>query len=137
MTRAFALRSASRSLRPGFSLLELMLVIAIIGVLLAVVSINVIGGGNKAKLAATKASMKTIVTAIQQYQLEFSSPPPSLQTLITTKHLTQMKLDDGWSSNFYYELQPTNKDRPFRLVSAGEDKQPGNEDDVDWWLINQ
>ena len=73
--------------RSGFSLLELMLVLAIMGILMAVVAINVLGAGDKAKITATKATLKNIKTAMSSYHLETSGWPPDLQTLITTKYL--------------------------------------------------
>ena len=48
-------QSAARRVRRGFSLLELMLVLAIMGILMSVVAYNVIGAGDKAEPKTTGA----------------------------------------------------------------------------------
>src|SRR5262245_58179552 len=102
----------------GFSLLELMLVLAIMGILMAVVAINVLGAGDKAKITATKATLKNIKTAMASYHLETSSWPPDLQALITTKYLESMKLQDAWKTDLMYDPHGPNADQPYYLGSA-------------------
>lgn len=132
-----AARHATRSAR-GFSLLELTLVIAIIGVLTAVVALNLGGLGGRAKTRATEASLTTIQTSIKAYHLEYSAYPPDLQTLITTKFLDRDKpLNDGWQKAFFYDPRGRSKDQPYVLMSSGEDGVSGNEDDIDIWTMLQ
>lgn len=121
----------------GFSLLELMLVILILGTLSAIVAFNVVGGGEKAKRRATEVSLKQVRAAISNYQLEYSSVPTTLQLLISTKILEDKRIKDGWDTDIVYEPRPGNVDRPYALVSAGPDKQPGTPDDIDAWTLNQ
>jgi general secretion pathway protein G len=124
--------------RGGFSLLELMLVLAIMGILMAVVAINLLGGGERAKITATKASLKTIKTQLSGYYLEHSSPPPDLMTLVTvTKVLEQGKLKDGWGMDFMYDPAGPTTDRPYYLGSTGPDKKAGTNDDIDAWTMDQ
>jgi general secretion pathway protein G len=120
----------------GFSLLELMLVLAIMGILMAVVAINVLGAGDKAKITATKATLKNIKTAMASYHLEYSGFPPSLQTLITTKYLENMKLEDGWKNTLLYDPNGPNTDQPYYLGSAGPDKVVGTDDDISVWTMD-
>jgi general secretion pathway protein G len=122
----------------GFSLLELTLVIAIIGVLLGVVAVSVGGMGNKAKVRATEASMSTIKSALDSYNLEYSAFPPDLRTLAVTKILDASKpLKDGWKRDFQYDPRGRSKEQPYILMSAGEDGVAGNEDDIDLWQVLQ
>jgi len=124
----------------GFSLLELMLVLAIIGVLMAVAAVNVLGTGTRAKIRATKASLATIQSALNSYSLEYSSFPPVLGMLTTVKPSfldDSKKLKDSWEMDFYYDPQGTSKERPYRLGSYGDDKLPGTEDDIDIWTMNR
>lgn len=121
----------------GFSLLELMLVVAIIGILMAVVAFNIGGQGARAKARATTASLQTIQTALDQYRLEYSSNPPGLATLIQVKMLKDMKLKDAWDTDFLYDPGVLSPDRPYILGSAGPDKSAGNEDDIDAWTMNK
>lgn len=116
--------------RPGFSLLELMLVLVIIGILIGAVAINIAGAGSRAKTKLTNQMLDTIASALKQYHLDFSSYPPSLDTLVTTKYLdASKKLRDAWDSPFVYEPRPHGTEQ-FTLMSSGEDKQTSTEDDI-------
>lgn len=122
---------------PGFSLMELMLVIAIIGVLTAVVAYNVTGAGSKAKRRVTITSMLTIKNAINQYNLDHSSFPPALSALVTGKYLDDtIALKDGWSNEFFYSPVGLN-DKAYQFVSLGEDKTAGTPDDIDVWTMQK
>ena len=127
--RTFTVTTAAR----GFSLLELMLVVAIIGILMAVVAFSIGGQGERAKKRATEASLQTIQTALDQYRLEYSTNPPGLASLIQVKMLKDMKLKDAWDTDFLYDARGLSPERPYILGSSGPDKTAGNEDDIDAW----
>lgn len=120
----------------AFSLLELTLVIAIMGVLMAVAAWNLIGGADDAKVQTTKASMKVVKDALQTYYTRNNAYPLTLQELIPTP-LAQGSDLDSWDRPFYYS--PTGKpnaprEQGFTLLSMGPDGQPGTEDDIDVWI---
>ncbi|GAB5497131.1 MAG: type II secretion system major pseudopilin GspG [Phycisphaerales bacterium] len=120
----------------GFSLLELSLVIAIMGILMAVAAWNLIGGADDAKVQTTKSSMQTIKNALQQYQVSNNAFPPTLQALIPSKLQAGADLD-AWDKPFYYA--PTGKpgapkEQGFTLISMGADGAAGTEDDIDIWI---
>ena len=75
------MHTMDRARRGGFSLLELMLVLAIIGVLTAVAAWSVFGQGERAKRRATRASMAVIKNALEQYHLDKSAWPSALLAL--------------------------------------------------------
>ena len=121
--------------RGGFSLLELMLVLAIIGVLTAVAAFNLAGTGNKAKVKATLASMNTIRAALRTYNLDHNSYPSSLQDLTVgkTAYLSaDFKLADGWQNAFLYQA-PGTSGHEFDLYSKGIDGTFPSGDDIDVW----
>lgn len=121
----------------GFSLLELMLVLAIMGLLMGVVAYNLLGQGDKAKKKTTEASLFTLKGAVDTYILEYSVAPANLQLLVTAKIIdSNAKLKDGWESDFLFDPTPA-ADRKYGLGSAGPDKQPGTEDDIDAMNINK
>lgn len=124
----------SRSVRRGFSLIELTLVLAIMGVLIAVASFNLLGQGEKAKARATQTSMATIRTALDQYNLDHSAFPPDLATLQTMKLMDANKpLQDGWNRPLVYDPRGRSKEQPYILGSNGPDGLAGTEDDISVW----
>ena len=124
-----------RRRRGGFSLLELTLVVAIMGVLIAVVAFNVTGQGNKAKARATQVSMNVLKTAIQAYNLSYSMYPPDLNALVTDKQIEAGKDKDGWNRSFFYDPRGRSEEQPFLLSSPGPDGQQGTPDDLSVWDI--
>ncbi len=128
------MRMASRR---GFSLLEITLVLAIIGVLMAVAAVNVIGGAERAKKKATEATMRVVVGQLKTYHLDQSNYPESLALLVTAKPAYLEKLPlDGWGNDIYYKV-PGRNGRPYDLISFGPDGQGNTEDDLDVWTIDQ
>lgn len=130
-------RRHSRRHAKGFSLLELTLVLAIIGILIAAAAYNLVGASSRAKTQVTKASMSTIKGALSSYNIQHSSYPPTLQTLITTKFLDDKPLKDAWGREWMYDPRGRSRDQPYMLGSSGEDGQPGNEDDLDVWTMDK
>ncbi|MDQ7012341.1 MAG: type II secretion system protein GspG [Planctomycetota bacterium] len=134
--RSTGARSRRRA-APGFSLIELTLVIVILGVLMGVVAINVLGQGEKAKIRATEASMDIIRTSLESYHLEYSDYPSTLSLLQSVPgFLSDAKaLKDGWDRDFYFRV-PGNNNRPYDLSSVGADVNDLT-DDIDIWTMNK
>lgn len=112
----------------GFSLIELMLVIAIIGALMGVAAFAMVGQGEKAKTRATEASMKTISVALDSYKLDYNMYPPSIETLVSTSLLRSVP-SDGWDRPFYYSALQGGA--TYALISSGSDGQTNTPDDID------
>jgi general secretion pathway protein G len=130
------MRRTRRRTRRAFSLLEITLVVAIIGVLMAVAAVSVMGGAERAKSRATKASMATITTALKSYHLDNSKYPETISMLVTAKppFLEKTPLD-GWTNEFWYKVPGTNG-RPYDLISAGPDAELRTEDDINVWTMD-
>jgi general secretion pathway protein G len=119
----------------GFSLLELMLVIAIIGVLTAIAAWNLTGTGNRAKVKASYASMKVVRNAVRTYQLDHNAYPVSLDIMTQGANpylSSDNKLVDGWNQSFIYAV-PGSNGRDFDLFSKGQDTLFGTADDLSVW----
>lgn len=123
--------------RRGFSLLELTLVLAIMGILIAVAAVAIGGQGDKAKQKATMATLTVIKGQLRAYHLEYSAYPPDLRTLITTKFIEDGNLKDGWSRDLIYDPRGRDTDHPFILGSPGANGSPGDSDDIDVWTMNK
>lgn len=135
-TRTLAAGRTARRMARGFSLLELTLVLAIIGILMAVAAVNILGQGTKAKIQATKATINVVGSALKQYNLDNSAYPPTLQALISSRLLDNKKIQDGWKRDLYYDARGRNRDQPFILGSSGDDGIMGNEDDINIWTMD-
>jgi general secretion pathway protein G len=125
------LRALTRSsLRGGFSLLELMLVLVIIGILIGAVAVSIGGTGTRAKTKLTKQALETVATGLKAYHLEYSAFPPTLDVLLSIKPpFLERAIKDAWDNPITYEPRPRGNEK-FTLISPGEDKQIGTEDDI-------
>lgn len=112
----------------GFTLLELMIVIAILATLIAVVAGNLSGKQEQAAYDTTKISIQKVSDGIVQYRSMKRQYPRSLQDLLNQPAigLTADDLLDQWGNEFIYKKPGTNG-RVFDLLSYGADGKPGGE----------
>lgn len=68
--------------RKGFMLIELIIVIAIVGILAAIAVPNLVGMTNEAKVAKIQADLSTIGTAAEMYYIKKGSYPDKLTDLV-------------------------------------------------------
>ncbi|MBJ7544134.1 type II secretion system protein [Rhodomicrobium udaipurense] len=86
-------RGSHRGGSPGFTLMEMLLVLAIIGVLASVVAPSVMGALTRAREAALQQDLKTMRKLIDDYYTDKGVFPPSLQTLVDQGYLRAMPPD--------------------------------------------
>ena len=129
------LKSGTRDARTGFTLVEILLVVAILGILAGVAVVNLKGRTKTASISATRTSIKAIETAIDTYEVDNGIYPQSLQNLITKGNENNWNgpyLKDGrmptdaWGNEFSYSGQGDT----YKLSSAGPDGQAGSADDI-------
>ena len=139
MNQALTARRASR----GFTLLELMVVIVIIGVLAALIAPKVLENVDKAKITAAQADISNLMNALKMYKLDNGRYPSSDQGLpaLVTKPTTGTmpgnwrsyldKLpDDPWHHPYQYANPGVHGE--IDVFSFGADGQAGGEgDDAD------
>lgn len=116
----------------AFSLLELSLVIAIMGILMTIVAVNLIGGAEDARKTSTIASMNTIKTGVERYVAQHGSLPPGLDALVAANYISS-GVADAWDRPFYYAPNPAGQTPRFQLLSMGADGMPQTEDDINLW----
>ena len=144
MTVADILKAARtrRESENGFSLIELLVVIVIIGLLATIVAINVIPAGNRAQVVKAKADIATLEDALEQYRLDNLTYPGTsdgLQALLAAPPgLAQperyrqggyiKKLpEDPWGHPYLF--QAPGRKGAFDVYSLGADGQTGGEGD--------
>ncbi len=121
--------------RPGFSLIEITAVILLIGILAAGAAVAILPQVARAKVNATKNSMRTIKTQVSSYMVEHSAPPSSLQVMIG-QYLEAGSDTDAWGTPYYYQVTP-GAAQPYRLISAGADRDfNAAEDNLDLWTLD-
>ena len=118
--------------RAGFTLIEVMLVVIILGILATVVAVSFKGRTATAKINATRTSIKNVCTAIDLYELEVGKLPGSLVDLTKPIGETPPPIKGGVPKDLWgVELQYTPKGKfDYELRSAGPDAQMGSEDDI-------
>ena len=117
----------------GFSLLELTLVIAIMGILMGVVAFNLIGQSEASRVEATKIKMNTIMQEVEGQIARTGSPPQGLNELVQSKRLKIDGIEDAWEQPFYYVAKPAGQTPAFDLRSPGPDRTMQTEDDINIW----
>jgi len=111
-----------RNTRRGFTLLEMMVVLVIIGLLAGVVAVNLVGTSDNAKTEATRQKMNTIRGAVDQFYIQQSRYPVSLVELVQLNMVVQERLQDAWKQDIYYSA-PAPDGRPYVLISFGKNKE--------------
>jgi general secretion pathway protein G len=109
--------------RAGFTLLEILVVIAILGLLTAAVSVALIPVFVGAKVDTTRNNITEIRTALQTYFLKKGKYPDTaagLQALVDAQIIDKLP-HDGWGHDYVYMLEA---DKPV-IVSYGADGVPG------------
>jgi len=96
---------------------------------------NLAGNAAKARVSATKITMRTIKGALTTYSVEQSAYPPTLMPLVQQKVIEEKSTKDGWGREFFYSPQGLNGN-PFQLISLGDDGQAGTTDDIDVWTMD-
>ena len=109
--------------RGGFTLIEVLLVVAILGILATVVVVNFAGRQEKAMIRACRASIANISTAVDMYEVDTGRYPRSLENLITDDgapnwtgpYLRGGVPQDPWGQPFEY----TRTDNGYKIQSPG------------------
>jgi general secretion pathway protein G len=131
----------------GFTLLELLVVMVIIGLLAGYVGPRYFGQIGKSEVKAARAQIDALEKALDQYRIDIGSYPSSelgLNSLVTKPaseakwagpYLKKGVPNDPWGKPYQYK-QPGDAGRDYDLLSFGKDGKPGgtgeNEDITNW-----
>ena len=109
----------------GFTLVEMMVVIVIIGLLATIVIINVMPATERAATARVRADLATIEQAVEMYRLDNLRYPTTQEGLnsLVPKYIRRLP-NDPWNSPYVY-VTPGANGAPFRVASLGADKREG------------
>lgn len=120
----------------GFSMIELLVVLVIIGLLAGIVGQQFIGQAETSKVKAAEAQIKILKMALQTYRLDVGRYPEQLDSLNSApkegaRYWAGPYLDDNlpkdpWQNDYVYTVD-ANAPQGFYLYSLGADSQPGGE----------
>lgn len=130
----------------GFSLLEVMVVLVIIGMIMSIVAPNIMGQQEEAALDKARLDIQQLESAMNMYKLKnkaFPSTEQGLEALVTKTSIEPVPArfpEDGFIS----KLPEDPWGNPYQLVSPGEmgkidifsmgpDGEAGTEDDIGNW----
>ena len=135
------MNSASKPKQRGFTLIEIMVVVVIIGVLGAIVVPQFMNHPDQAKVTAARTDIQAIATALEMYRLDTFSYPSTQQGLEALSkrpaggpaaknwnpqgYLKSLPLDP-WGMPYQY-LNPGMRSTGYDLLSFGSDGMPGGE----------
>ena len=131
-------RRAGAQKRAGFTLVELMVVIVIIGLLATVVVINVLPSQDKAMVGKARADIATLEQAIETYRLDNLAFPDSLEALVSAPaglanpdryrqggYIRRLP-KDPWGADYQFSRQ-SRHGGAFDVWSFGADGREGGE----------
>lgn len=130
------------STQGGFTLIEIMVVVVILGILAALVAPNILGRAGEARITAAQSDINSIGNALDLYKLDnhaYPSTDQGLEALVSKPsgypepanwnpegYLKSLP-KDPWGNEYQY-LSP-GSERAYDLYSLGADKREGGEGD--------
>lgn len=128
-----------RRAQQGFTLIEVMVVIVILGILAALIVPSVMGRGEKAKVDTTKIALANVASALDQYKLDNNkypstqegldalvNQPASAKNWMAGGYLKGGTPKDSWDNDMQY-VSPGSSGRAYDLYSFGADGKEGGE----------
>ncbi len=145
--------SAWRARHAGFTLIEIMVVVIIIGLLAALIAPQMLTQVDKARVTKAKADVQAIQTALTMFKLDnyvYPTTDMGLKALAQKRDAATVKNwrpggylqhvnKDPWGNDYQYQLPGTHGGE-YDLYSLGADGKPGGEGydaDVGNWNLDQ
>lgn len=133
------------SFTKGFTLMEMMLVLAIIAVIVGIAVQGILGAGEQGDLTRAQITVSSIETKLTQFKLNalrFPTQGEGLEALVKKpgglnkpwiQSLKEENLIDPWGETYQYRNPAKRSSKPYDVFSKGPDKQEGTTDDIGNW----
>jgi general secretion pathway protein G len=131
-TRVKVVRDLLRKGQSGMTLIEIMVVIAIIGIVMSAVGYGVMNYLAEAKVDAARVSLEKIGSVLEMYYAKHDEYPSSLDELTKSASkkgkgaLKKGDLKDPWKKKWIYSVDGDG----FKLCTSGPDKKESTDDDL-------
>ena len=128
--------------KKGFTLVEIMVVIGIIGLVLGIAIPSVTSSRRRAREAKARAQIESLGVAIKMYQVDNGSYPTNLVTDLQDDYMEFKDEEvvsgdfvDPWGNAYQYSAPGTNNTASFDIYSYGNDEEDdsGGDDDINNW----
>ncbi|MEH6597214.1 MAG: type II secretion system major pseudopilin GspG [Colwellia polaris] len=132
----------------GFTLLEVMVVIVILGILASMVVPNLMGSQERANMQKAVSDINALETSLSMYKMDnykYPSTEQGLEALVTQTDIEPMPRrfpeggyvkrlpNDPWGSE--YQLLNPGENSAMDVFSMGPDGEPGTDDDIGNWNL--
>ncbi len=123
-------KSSNRDCEAGFTLIEILVVLVLIGTLAGIAIQTALYAFDVARLGSTVGSMRGLTTVIMSYQTAHSGVPQS--ALVPVSNIepalrpmgVPVPTRDGWGNDLFYETLIVNGQTSFRVYAYGKDGTP-------------
>jgi general secretion pathway protein G len=142
--------TAQRPRQAGFTLIEIMAVVVIMGMLMATLAVGISGQIDKARISTTRTKIVRIEQALEFYQMDNArfptgdqgldalasktSSPPVPRSFTPGGYIKADGLTDPWGQPFQYRIPGSNNPHSFDLWSLGPDGVEGSDDIANWTI---
>jgi general secretion pathway protein G len=134
LTKPFGSKRSDR----GMTIIEILIVIALMGTILTLIATNILNVGEGARRDAAVIAMQKIQSSLDMYRIHnyrYPSTEQGLRALVVQPadnnrwrgpYIDDKQLEDPWGNTYSYESDG----RTFRIISPGPDGVLGTEDDL-------
>ena len=126
-------RTRRANAQKGFSLIEILIVVALIAGIMGLVATQVFGGRSRANVKMAVAQLGGLAGKIENFEMDTGALPQRLEDLVTEPgnakgwlgpYAKTSDFNDPWNTPIEYRVP--GEGAPFTLISYGDDKKPGS-----------
>ena len=129
--------------RRGMTLVEILVVLAILSILMAIIGTQVYKNFQRAQVSATGVSIRQVEQQLTIYSAQHRGKFPSTSEGLVAVYGSGADADiptDSWGNEFQYYSPGTHGDHKYEIISLGADGQEGGDGtdaDINSWEIGK